>query len=207
MLSILFISFNGLAQEVEKKERKPGHTNNNKFKQLYDEFSTPNMFRTASGAPGPAYYQQQADYKMDIEIDDENARLSGFETITYTNNSPDPLTYLWVQLDQNMRAKDSKTPLIQNQGMRPATTAGRFTNSYLKNRPERGFNIMEVKDVNGKDLPHTINRTMMRVELPKTLNTGEKFSFSIKWWYNINNHVTEGGRSGYEYFARPPRGP
>ncbi len=199
MLSVLFIAFSGYAQEV-KKERKPGHTNSNKFKQLYDEFSTPNMFRTASGAPGPAYYQQQADYKMDIEIDDENARLSGFETITYTNNSPDPLTYLWVQLDQNMRAKDSKTPLAQSQGMRTASSAGRFTNSYLKDRPERGFNIMEVKDVNSKDLSHTINRTMMRVELPKTLLTGEQFSFSIKWWYNINNHVTEGGRSGYEYF-------
>ncbi len=98
------------AQEQEQKERQQGHTNNNKFKQLYDEFATPNMFRTGSGAPGPAYYQQQADYKMDIEIDDENARLYGSEVITYTNNSPDELKYLWVQLDQNMRARDSKTP-------------------------------------------------------------------------------------------------
>ena len=112
-LSVLFISANTFAQEQEQPERKPGHTNNNKFKQLYDEFSTPNMFRTASGAPGPAYYQQQADYKMDIVIDDDNAKLSGYETITYTNNSPDPLNYLWVQLDQNMRAKDSETPLIE----------------------------------------------------------------------------------------------
>lgn len=114
-LSALFISASALAQDQaeEKTERQPGHTNNNKFKQLYDEFSTPNMFRTASGAPGPAYYQQQADYKMDIELDDVNAKIYGEETITYTNNSPDNLEYLWVQLDQNMRAKDSKTPLIE----------------------------------------------------------------------------------------------
>jgi len=100
-LSVLFVSVGAFAQEEEQKpERKPGHTNNNKFKQLYDEFSTPNMFRTASGAPGPAYYQQQADYKMDLELNDDIARITGYETITYHNNSPDQLKYLWVQLDQ-----------------------------------------------------------------------------------------------------------
>ena len=93
---ILFTSFSAFAQDEEKVERQQGHTNQNKFKQLYDEFATPNMFRTGSGAPGPAYYQQQADYKMDIEIDDVNAKLYGDETITYTNNSPDDLRYLWV---------------------------------------------------------------------------------------------------------------
>ncbi|MEN8885383.1 MAG: M1 family metallopeptidase [Winogradskyella sp.] len=198
--ALLFVSANTFAQDEVKQERKPGHTNQNKFKQLYDEFSTPNMFRTGSGAPGPAYYQQQADYKMDIEIDDEKARLYGNETITYTNNSPDELKYLWVQLDQNMRAKDSKTPLISNQKAQEADYASNFTKTYLAEDLERGFNIDHVKDVNGKDLPHTINRTMMRVELPKSMKTGDQFSFNIKWWYNINNHVTEGGRSGYEYF-------
>ena len=128
-LSIAFISLNVVGQEQE--ERKPGHTNQNKFKQLYDEFATPNMFRTGSGAPGPAYYQQQADYVMDIEINDETAVLSGNETITYTNNSPDQLKYLWVQLDQNMRSKDSKTPLIQNDATQPAEMAGSFANKYL----------------------------------------------------------------------------
>ncbi|WP_115461379.1 M1 family aminopeptidase [Winogradskyella aurantiaca] len=188
------------AQEQEQKERKPGHTNNNKFKQLYDEFATPNMFRTGSGAPGPAYYQQQADYKMDIEIDDDLARLNGEEVITYTNNSPDELKYLWVQLDQNMRAPDSKSPLINGSGFGPATTVSRAANGYLREPLERGFNIMHVKDTKGNDLSHMINRTMMRVELPQTMKTGDKFSFSIKWWYNINDHVKEGGRSGYEYF-------
>ncbi|MEL0183268.1 MAG: M1 family peptidase, partial [Bacteroidota bacterium] len=94
------ISLPILSQEA--KERNQENINVNKFRQLYQEFSTPNMFRTASGAPGPAYYQQQADYKMEIELDDENKRIYGFETITYTNNSPDNLEYLWVQLDQNV---------------------------------------------------------------------------------------------------------
>ncbi|SHG59583.1 M1 family metallopeptidase [Winogradskyella jejuensis] len=200
LLGLLFVSAGAFAQDAEKKEKPQGHTNQNKFKQLYDEFATPNMFRTGSGAPGPAYYQQQADYKMDIEIDDDKARLSGYETITYTNNSPDELTYLWVQLDQNMRARDSKTPLINGSGFGPATTPSRAAGSYLKERFDGGFNIQEVSDSNGKPLPHTINRTMMRVELPKAMKTGDKFVFNIKWWYNINDHVKDGGRSGYEYF-------
>jgi len=201
LCATMFISASALAQNEIKPERKPGHTNENKFKQLYDEFSTPNMFRTGSGAPGPAYYQQQADYKMDIEIDDDNARLYGDETITYTNNSPDELTYLWVQLDQNMRARDSKTPLINSTGIGPATSSSRAVRSYLKERFDGGFNIEHVKDINGNDLPFMINRTMMRVELPKSMQTGDKFSFQIKWWYNINDHVRDGGRSGYEYFS------
>ena len=197
----MFVSVGVFAQDEEKApEKKQGHTNNNKFKQLYDEFSTPNMFRSASGAPGPAYYQQQADYKMDIELDDDNAKLSGNETITYTNNSPDALKYLWVQLDQNMRAKDSKTPLIEGGGIAPAQQASTFANDYMTEPFDGGFNIESVKDDSGKALPHMINRTMMRVELPKALESGDKFSFSIKWWYNINDHVNGRGRSGYEYF-------
>jgi hypothetical protein len=200
LLSILLISSSVFAQNTEKQETKTGHTNTNKFKQLYDEFATPNMFRTASGAPGPAYYQQQADYKMDIEIDDVNAKLSGNETITYSNNSPDVLKYLWVQLDQNMRARDSKTPLIEGSGYSSATSASRFVKSYMTEAFDGGFNILEVKDIKGHNLQHTINSTMMRVELPLPLKSGEQFSFSIKWWYNINDHVKDGGRSGYEYF-------
>ncbi len=200
LLSAVFVAVGAFAQAQEKTERQQGHTNNNKFKQLYDEFSTPNMFRTASGAPGPAYYQQQADYKMDIVLDDENARISGSETITYTNNSPDTLNYLWVQLDQNVRAKDSPSPLIENDAAQPADTPGSFADTFLTEPFDGGFNILEVKDTNGRDLPHMINQTMMRVEMPKPLATGEKFSFSIKWWYNINDHVNGRGRSGYEYF-------
>ncbi|MFV0540979.1 MAG: M1 family metallopeptidase [Aestuariibaculum sp.] len=194
---VLFISLSVFAQENQQKQT--GHTNNNKFKQLYDEFATPNMYRAASGAPGAAYYQQQADYNMDIVLDDVNAKILGNETITYTNNSPDNLNYLWVQLDQNMRAKDSKTPLIENGGVDPVMRPDRFYSKYLKESFNGGFNIQSVTK-NGKPLEYMINRTMMRVELPEVLKSGEKFSFSIAWWYNINNHVDGRGRSGYEYF-------
>ena len=189
LLPLLFISFATFAQEDKSKEREPGHPNNNKFKQLYDEFSTPNMFRSASGAPGPAYYQQKADYKIDIELDDENARIYGFETITYTNNSPDDLTYLWVQLDQNKRANDSKSPLIESDGVSTMNRASGFVDKFMGKTFDGGFKIQEVKDTSGNSIPYVINMTMMRVDIPKPLASGEKYSFSIKWWYNINDHV------------------
>ncbi|HLT34203.1 MAG TPA: M1 family metallopeptidase, partial [Aquaticitalea sp.] len=199
-LALAFISIDAISQEAQKTERKPGHTNTNKFRQLYDEFATPNMFRAASGAPGPAYYQQQADYVMNIELDDKNTKLSGDEVITYTNNSPDVLTYLWLQLDQNVRAKDTKSPLIEGSGVAKVETPSSFVNSYMDEPFDGGFNIQHVKDTKGNDLPYMIHQTMMRVELPQPLKTGEKFSFAIKWWYNINNHLEDGGRSGYEQF-------
>ena len=203
VLAFVFVSFGAFAQDTEPEKEKAttGHTNSNKFKQLYDEFATPNMYRAGSGAPGKEYYQQQADYKMDLVLDDKNKKLSGYETITYTNNSPDDLEYLWVQLDQNVRAKDSKSPLIQGSGVQPALQLGQFTSNYMTDGFDGGFNIEEVSDTNKKALPHMINRTMMRIEIPKTLKTGEKFTFNIKWWYNINDHVNDGGRSGYEQFA------
>ncbi|MFP2996374.1 M1 family metallopeptidase [Spongiivirga sp. MCCC 1A20706] len=190
------------AQQEEKQDRESGHINENKFRQLYQEMSTPNMYRTAAGAPGAAYYQQQADYKMDITLDDVNAKLSGYETITYYNNSPDDLEYLWVQLDQNVRKKDAPGLQKNGSGFGFATQPGRFVNSYMKDPFDGGFNIEAVTDANGKALSHTINQTMMRINIPKPLKAGEKISFNIKWWYNINNHVEGRGRSGYEYFAK-----
>ena len=95
LTAAVFMSGFAIAQEEDKKEEKQqGHYNENKFRQLYEEFATPNQYRTASGAPGHAYYQQQADYKMDIRLDDKNQKIYGTETITYTNNSPDDLEYL-----------------------------------------------------------------------------------------------------------------
>ena len=104
--------------------KQTGRYDNNKFSQMYDVLATPNMFRTASGAPGPAYYQQQADYKINIELDDKKSRLTGSETVTYSNNSPDTLEYLWVQLDQNQAAKNSQTPLADSQRMEQVFPAG-----------------------------------------------------------------------------------
>ena len=201
-LSALFVSASVFAQDQaeDKKERQPGHTNNNKFKQLYDEFSTPNMFRTASGAPGPAYYQQQADYKMDIELDDKNKKIYGSESITYTNNSPDNLEYLWVQLDQNVRKKDSPSLEKDGSSVRLAYPPADFTKDFLNDPFDGGFNIEYVKNENGKPLSYIVNQTMMRVDLPEPLKSGDNFSFSIKWWYNIQDHVNQGGRSGYETF-------
>ena len=179
-----------------------GKYDTNKFSQMYDLLATPNMFRTASGAPGPAYYQQQADYKINIELDDKNSRLSGSETVTYYNNSPDILEYLWVQLDQNQAAKNSQTPLAESQRMEQVFPAGNFANKFFKQELERGFNIEFVKDAKGNPLSYTINETMMRINLATPMKPGEKFSFAIKWSYNINNYRAEGGRSGYELFEK-----
>ncbi|GEQ87101.1 aminopeptidase [Patiriisocius marinistellae] len=202
LLSLLMlITSAGMMQaQEETTERKPGHTNENRFKQLYTEFSTPNQYRSASGAPGPNYYQQQADYKMDIRLDDENTRIYGNETITYTNNSPDVLEYLWVQLDQNVRARDSKSPLIEPSGAAPAQQASSFVNSYMGEKFDGGFKIDHVKDTKGNNLKYTINRTMMRIDIPKAMQPGDEYSFNIKWWYNIVNHTIDRARSGYETF-------
>ena len=182
--------------------KESGRVDSNKFSQMYDLLATPNMFRTASGAPGPAYYQQKADYKIDIELDDKNSRLSGSETITYYNNSPDTLEYLWVQLDQNQAAKNSQTPLAENQRTQEVFTPNNFANKFLKQGLDRGFNIEYLKDVKGNAMSYSVNYTMMRINLATPMKPGEKVSFSIKWWYNINNYQQDGGRSGYELFEK-----
>ena len=201
--AFLFI-FSGalIAQDNEESKTQAGHKNTNNFKQLYEEFATPNRFRTASGAPGVDYYQQQVDYVMDIELDDANKKLYGKETITYTNNSPDELPYLWVQLDQNIREKDAPALEKNGSGVSPLTRVANFATKNMKDPFEGGFNIEYVRDSNGKSLKTITNQTMMRVDLPAPLKSGQKFVFSIKWWYNINDHVNDGGRSGYEYFAK-----
>ncbi|APG64772.1 aminopeptidase [Tenacibaculum todarodis] len=199
LLSVFFIGASTFAQE--KKITKQGHTNQNKFKQLKQELATPNSQRTASGAPGVNYTQQKVDYVMDIVLDDENQKITGNETILYHNNSKDELTYLWVQLDQNMRAKDSKTPDISTNKV-PSKIPKRFFDRAFPDKPfDGGFNITAVTNTDGSNLSHTINQTMMRINLPKPLAAGEKFSFNISWWYNINNHRTQGGRSGFEHFT------
>ncbi|MGD1844760.1 MAG: M1 family metallopeptidase [Salibacteraceae bacterium] len=175
------------------------NTNQNNFRQLKQELATPNVYRTASGAPGHQYWQQRADYDMQITLDDEKQRIEGVETVTYYNNSPDPLKYLWLQLDQNRRAKDSDTYKIQS-----GTISDDFS-PYLLNRLhidfDGGFKLGYVKDASGKDLPYTVNKTMMRIDLPQTLKPKGSFTFKIKWSYNINDRMKIGGRSGYEYFA------
>jgi len=204
ILSFLFItSFSFAQQDGEKKERKPGHTSISKFRQLKQELPTPNSQHTASGAPGYEYTQQQVDYVMNITIDDETQKLYGDEVITYHNNSKDHLEYLWVQLDQNMRAPDSKTPDAKQTKMGgsfngPVT----FTKAHLKKPFDGGYHLEYVRDANDKPLSHTINSTMMRINLDKPLAPGGTYVFKIKWWYNINNYIIDRGRSGYEHFPK-----
>ncbi len=190
-----------VAQEAPA-ERQQGHSDQNKFRQLKDVLPTPNSQHTASGAPGHAYTQQQVDYVMDLRIDESTDRLYGNEAITYTNNSKDALEYLWVQLDQNVRAADSKTPLAKPESLegKAINGANSFTKDNLKKPFDGGFKIEAVKYEDGRDLSYFVNRTMMRINLPKPLASGDTFKFSIKWWYNIPPYVEIGGRSGYEAF-------
>ncbi|MFT6846123.1 MAG: hypothetical protein ACJAUV_002327 [Flavobacteriales bacterium] len=187
---LLLIGFVAFGQEE--------NINKNKFRQLKTELATPNVYRTASGAPGHDYYQQQADYNIALELNDEKQRIDGTETITYINNSPDALDYLWVQLDQNVRAKDSDSRKIATGDMASKISFAQY--DAMKNEFDGGFKIEYVKDASNKGMKYTINKTMMRIDLPKTLRAGASVSFNIKWWYNINDRMKIGGRSGYEYF-------
>ncbi|TVR40628.1 MAG: M1 family peptidase [Cryomorphaceae bacterium] len=169
-----------------------------KFAQIDDLLPTPNVYRAASGAPGHRYWQQRADYQIDVTLDDDNQRIYGEETITYFNNSPDQLRYLWVQLDQNVRARDSDTYKTRTSSMGDSL---RFADiDYWEPDFDGGFKIDWVKDKDGKDLPFTINKTMMRIDMPRQLPAGAAYTFRIKWWYNINDRMKIGGRSGYEFF-------
>ena len=174
------------------------NTNQNKFKQLSEDLPTPNSYRSASGAPGHEYWQQEADYKIDLELNDNNQRIDGEETITYHNNSPDVLRYLWVQLDQNVRALDSDSHMIKTNELGDQMnmrSLGSITPDF-----DGGFKIDYVKGVDNKDLKYTINKTMMRVDIPAPIQPGGSYSFKIKWWYNVNDRMQIGGRSGFEYF-------
>ncbi len=170
-----------------------------KFEQMGTILPTPNSYRTASGAPGHDYWQQEADYVMDIELNDENQTLHGYEEITYTNNSPDPLNYFWLQLEQNMRSKDSDTYSTSTSQIRD-NLSERSISRLVGHDYDFGFKILEVKDMQGNDLPYTVNKTMMRVDIPVTLSTGDQYTFSVKWYYHINDRMKVGGRSGMEYF-------
>lgn len=175
-----------------------------KFEQLDQQLPTPNEFRSGSGAPGPKYWQQQADYVIDAELNDDNQSITGAETITYHNNSPDALTYLWLQLDQNINAKGNNTAKTTTNFVRDSVDAATFANVAGTHDFDGGFKIKSVKDASGKSLPYIINQTMMRIDLPKALAAGQKMSFSVEWSFNINDRVKRmtpnDGRSGMEYF-------
>jgi hypothetical protein len=170
-----------------------------KFRQLEEILPTPNEYRAASGAPGHRYWQQKVDYNIKVEIDDLNQRCIGSETITYKNNSPDTLTYLWLQLDQNIFEPGSDSNLTMTA---PDMTKLSYAQalSLMRDPFPGGYRVSSVKDALGAALPFTVVKTMMRIDLKKPLATGESTTFSVDWSFNIVNAKKLRARSGYEYF-------
>lgn len=173
-----------------------------KFEQLGTQLPTPNTYRTASGAPGHQYWQQKVDYDIKVELNDKNQSITGSEMITYTNNSPDALTYLWVQLDQNAFSKESDGYKVRDKKLDDRVSFEELNRGVITPSFEGGYQIKAVKDKAGSALKYTINKTMMRVDMPKSLKQGASFEFSIDWYYNITDQMKIGGRSGYEYFEK-----
>lgn len=192
IIVVLGIPFLGSAQDKWGK----------KFEQLETILPTPNTYRTASGAPGKDYWQQKADYVIEASLNDDNQSITGVETITYFNNSPDDLDYLWLQLDQNKRAAGSDTDLTETRSMQEKVSGMGLQSITKEFDFDGGFNIISVTTAEGKALSKTINKTMMRVDLPTSLKSGESFSFKVAWNFNIQDRMTLGGRSGYEYFPK-----
>jgi hypothetical protein len=180
----------------------PGSNHGNCFEQLGPAYHQDvNEYRSASGAPGPKYWQQRADYFIEATLDEKNLTLYGEETIKYYNNSPDELTYLWLQLDENQH--DPTVESHEFDGYKLSQTISEKDLKplfYKENLKEYGDKILLVADEKNQPLSFTINQTMMRVDLPKPLKSKEVFTFKVKWKYKIIDRITYGGRGGYEYF-------
>ena len=198
------ISFTA-AQNIQNNPRS---NHGNKFEQLGTILADPSEYRTASGAPGHKYWQQKADYKIKARLDEENKLLYGDETITYTNNSPDALTYLWLQLDENEHAPNAEshffdTESLGNRGTaeEPIITKDALEVLDIKER-HRGYGVVieSVTDAKNKPLPFKVNYTMMRIDLATALKPGKSFKFRVKWHYKIPERMKIGGRGGYEHF-------
>ena len=198
VFGLLFCSAMLSAQNIQNN---PGSNHGNKFEQLGTILPTPNVYRTASGSPGQSYWQQRADYDIEAYLDEDKRNLRGSETITYYNNSPDDLDYIWLQLDENQQSS------VKNADYPFSSTLGKFS-VVEKLRPSEvpvkdngyGVNLEKVTDASGNALSYVVNKTMMRIDLPKALKKGDKFVFKISWNYNIPNRLEKGGRGGYENF-------
>ncbi|MGB0908534.1 MAG: M1 family metallopeptidase [Maricaulaceae bacterium] len=181
-----------------------------KFRQLGTELPTPNMFRSASGAPGSAYWQQRADHTIDVKLDEDNRRISASMRINYTNNSPDNLNYIWLALDQNRFKNGSlarRSEVSSAAGSRRDTAGAGDSFSFAALRRAQGFadrdygfEFSAVKDSAGRSLDYTVNDTMMRIDLNSPLKPKQRFSFQIDWDHNIIDEEAIGGRGGYENF-------
>jgi len=187
-----------VAQDIHNN---PGSNHGNKFEQLGTILTTPNEQRTASGAPGVKYWQQRADYDIKCELNEKNQKLTGAETITYYNNSPDPLDYIWLQLDENQHSNINNAN-YQGSSVMPKVAGTAILERAELSQQDNGYGdkILSITDALGKSLPYTINKTMMRIDLPAVLKSGQHLVFKIKWSYKISDRLTMGGRGGYEYF-------
>jgi len=177
----------------------------NKFEQLGTELPSPNVYRGMDGAPGPEYWQQRADYDIEARIDEKNHILYGEEEITYHNLSPNTLRYLWLQLDENQHSPEADNHYFNPSSMRDVMGERSLDRlEKVKKLEKYGHNIESITDENGEPLKYTINKTMMRVDLPQALKAGETFVFNVKWNYHIIDRVKgpDGGRGGYEYFEK-----
>ncbi len=199
---LLMLTGLGSVAFAQNIQNNPGSNHGNKFEQLGSIMPTPNEYRTASGAPGPKYWQQRVDYDIKCELDEKNLTLKGSETVTYFNNSPNTLTYLWLQLDENEHSTVNNANYQNSTRMNSQVSPRQLDNiENSKKDNGLGFNIRKLTDATGKALKYTINKTMMRVELPVALKAGQRFIFNLDWNYKISDRMSEGGRGGYEYFA------
>lgn len=192
------VSSIAFAQNIQNN---PESNHGNKFEMLGTILPTPNVYRTASGAPGHQYWQQKADYNINAYLDEDKLNLKGSETITYHNNSPDDLEYLWMQLDENQQSNVKDANYQSPSSLPNSSTTDRLKTTDLPEKDNGfGVKIEKIVDANGKALPYIINKTMMRIDLPQILKSGEKITFKIDWNYNIPNRMKQGGRGGYEFF-------
>ena len=198
IIGVLFLSI-GLTKAQDIKNN-PNSNHGNKFEQLGTILPTPNEQRTASGAPGVKYWQQQADYDIKCELDEKNQTLKGSEIVTYTNNSPDPLTYIWLQLDENEHTTDRNANYQDGTKFPVNLTTKAIDDASNPSMNKYGINITKLTDATGRKLNYTVNKTMMRIDLPTALKTGQKLIFNIDWNYHIADRQTIGGRGGYEFF-------
>lgn len=203
-VSFLLLMFTGVysALFAQNIQNNPGSNHGNKFEQLGSILPTPNEYRTASGAPGPKYWQQRADYDIKCVLDEKNLKLKGSETVTYFNNSPNTLTYIWLQLDENQHSSVNNANYQNSSKLRTQVSPQQLDMAEdAKKDNGYGFNIIKLTDALGKNLKYTVNKTMMRVELPVELKPGQRFVFKLDWDYKISDRMSSGGRGGYEYFT------
>ena len=187
-----------IAQDIRNN---PTSNHGNKFEQLGTILPTANEYRTASGAPGTKYWQQRADYDIKATLDEKKLLLTGAETVTYFNNSPDVLTYLWLQLDENEHSTVNNGGFPEENRMGRAVTPATI-DKLIEQKSDNGLGhiISSLTDALGAKLKYTINGTMMRIDLPAALKPGQKFTFKLNWSYKITDRMTVAGRGGFEYF-------